>query len=80
MAGAGGALGAALVAYHRFKGRPRTVENTLDAMKGSYLGPSYDQAEIERRLTEAGADFTTSPAGETIARTARARAQFISNL
>jgi carbamoyltransferase len=54
---AGGALGAALAAYHQFAGQPRTVTGG-DAMKGSYLGPEFDQADIERRLTNAGANFT----------------------
>jgi carbamoyltransferase len=31
----------------------------MDGMSGSYLGPQYDQAEIEKRLTAAGAKFTT---------------------
>ena len=54
---AGGALGAALAAYHQFAGQPRTVSSG-DSMKGSYLGPAYDQADIERRLINAGARFT----------------------
>ncbi len=54
---AGGALGAALAAYHQHLGHPRTVPVGGDAMRGSYLGPDYDQAEIERRLTAAGANF-----------------------
>jgi len=54
---AGGALGAALAAYHQFAGQPRTVSSG-DSMKGSYLGPAYDQPDIERRLTNAGARFT----------------------
>ena len=52
---AGGALGAALAIYHLHAQRPRTIVNTPDAMGGSYLGPEFDQAEIERRLTAAGA-------------------------
>ncbi len=55
---AGGALGAALCAYHLFQDQGRTPTPGLDAMKGAYLGPSFDQAEIERRLGEAGANFT----------------------
>jgi carbamoyltransferase len=53
---AGGAVGSALAAYHIFKGQPRTI-NGLDGMSGSYLGPHYSQAEIERRLVAAGAKF-----------------------
>ncbi len=55
---AGGALGAALAAYHLFAGRPRRVISS-DAMKGSYLGPEFGQDEIERRLSAAGARFIT---------------------
>lgn len=55
---AGGALGAALAAFHLQGEGERIVPDRLDAMKGSYLGPSFDQAEIERRLTAAGARFT----------------------
>src|SRR5207302_6669351 len=54
---AGGALGAALAAYHLYKKAPRLPFNTLDAMQGCYLGPAFSQAEIERRLSEAGAKF-----------------------
>jgi carbamoyltransferase len=54
---AGGALGAALAAYHIFQGHPRKVVAT-DAMKGSYLGPWFAQDDIERRLRSAGARFT----------------------
>jgi len=53
---AGGALGAALAAHFLFKGQPRVPAR--DAMNGAYLGPSFSQPEIERRLTEAGAKFS----------------------
>ncbi len=57
---AGGALGAALNAYHHYQGQPRKLNGARkgrDAMAGSYLGPSYAQSEIEKRLSEAGASF-----------------------
>ena len=54
---AGGALGAALAAYHLFEKQPRRVSNELDAMHGAYLGPAFDQEEIERRLTAAGVNY-----------------------
>ena len=54
---AGGALGAALAAYHGMLGQPRSADGVNDAMAGSYLGPEFDQAEIERRLTEVNAKF-----------------------
>lgn len=56
---AGGALGAALAAYHQHLGQSRSVAKGGDAMRGSYLGPDYDQNEIETRLTDAGAVFET---------------------
>lgn len=54
---AGGALGAALAGYHLFHGKPRQVPETGDAMRGSYLGPSFSQSQIEAELTAAGAKF-----------------------
>ena len=56
---AGGALGAALVAYHLHKGAQRTVQPGLDAMQGGYLGPEFNNLEIEMRLRKAGAVFET---------------------
>jgi carbamoyltransferase len=53
---AGGALGAALCAYHHHKGGVRTVGKS-DGMQGSYLGPQFEQSDIEQRLTAVGAKF-----------------------
>ena len=53
---AGGALGAALVAHHIAGGAARNVA-AGDGMRGSYLGPEFAQADIESRLTKAGARF-----------------------
>jgi carbamoyltransferase len=53
---AGGAVGAALVAAHLFKGQAR-AQGALDGMQGAYLGPGYAQADIESRLRKAGAKF-----------------------
>ena len=55
---AGGALGAALAASHDQLGLPRAVRNTPDAMSGAYLGPEYDDRQIEQALTNSGARFT----------------------
>lgn len=55
---AGGALGAALAAYHLFRAQPRRVNGCGDHMHGSYLGPEFGQDEIERRLRDAGARFS----------------------
>lgn len=54
---AGGALGAALAACHLHKGVPRAASNGCDGMRGAYLGPSYSQEEVERRLKSVGARF-----------------------
>ncbi len=56
---AGGALGAALAAYHIHKQQPRKPPAALDAMHGAYLGPSFAQPAIETRLRNAGANFVT---------------------
>jgi carbamoyltransferase len=56
---AGGALGAALVAYHLFNKQGRHINGALDGMHGGYLGPEYGQADIESRLSRAGAVFET---------------------
>ena len=70
---AGGAVGAALAAYHMMLNQPRTV-NPADSMKGGYLGPEYSQVDIEQRLTKAGAVFTTVSDSDMIALTAQALA------
>lgn len=72
---AGGALGAALAGYHINKGQKRTVAGGgKDAMKGSYLGPVWEQSDIERRLTAAGAKFTVLSDDQLIEQTAQALA------
>src|SRR3982751_1513078 len=47
---AGGALGVAQLAWHRYLKQPRRVTPGRDAMKGAYLGPSYSPDEIEAFL------------------------------
>lgn len=53
---AGGAVGAALAAYYTHCDKPRRT-NGKDAMSGTYLGPSYNNGEIEQQLSSAGARF-----------------------
>lgn len=55
---AGGALGAALAAFYQFQAQPRSVDARADSMKGSYLGPSFSQTDIEHRLAQAGAVYS----------------------
>jgi carbamoyltransferase len=69
---AGGALGAALTAYHGICGGARQVPERNDAMNGAYLGPSYAQSDIEDRLRRAGAKFEVVDEPTLLARTADA--------
>lgn len=71
---AGGAVGAALAACHMMLNQPRVVSKS-DGMKGSYLGPQYEQAEIEKRLLAAGAVFKTVTDDELINLTVEALVQ-----
>jgi carbamoyltransferase len=68
---AGGALGAALAAYHGIAKGPRPPRTGLDAMRGAYLGPAYTQADVEHRLRAMGARFTVLPMDTLIETTAR---------
>jgi carbamoyltransferase len=65
---AGGALGAALAAYHLHAGKPRQLDNRLDGMQGAYLGPAFSDDESARRLTAAGARFARLDDGALIER------------
>lgn len=56
---AGGAIGAALAAYHLHLEQGRTPSTAQDGMRGAYLGPEYSQTEIEQRLKAVGARFET---------------------
>ena len=73
---AGGALGAALVAYHLNRDQPRSAaEGSADRMKGAYLGPSFDDDDVRSRLAMAGARFETLPDAELLTRSAQALAE-----
>ena len=67
---AGGAVGAALAAWHMFLGNERKVDGVHDSMSGGYLGPEYAQPDIEQRLRAVGARFTTVTDDEAIEATA----------
>ena len=54
---AGGALGAALAFHYIYLNQKRIIDG-CDKMRGSYLGPAFEQTEIERRLISLGAKFT----------------------
>jgi carbamoyltransferase len=70
---AGGAVGAALAAVHIFANQPRKT-NGGDGMFGSFLGPSFSETAVERRLTASGARFTVLSEDEMIEMTAQALA------
>ena len=63
---AGGALGAALAVYHLHLKHARAVPRDGDSMQGAFLGPEFNQDEIERRLIAAGAHFQRRTTGEII--------------
>ena len=72
---AGGAVGAALLAWHRHFGRPRTVVPGRDAMRGAYLGPAFAPDEIESFLHARGAPFERLGEEEMVQRAACLLAQ-----
>ncbi len=63
---AGGALGAALSAYHLHFGAPRRLPNDGDAMKGSYLGPSFSGPEIEKSVRKFRAAYRVHDTFESL--------------
>src|SRR5438874_2202916 len=67
---AGGALGVALSTWYQYEGRARTVSGHGDAMKGSYLGPSFSDEEIRAFLDERGAPYFTVSSDELCDRVA----------
>lgn len=58
---AGGALGAALTVWHMCEKQDRAVTPGRDAMNGAYLGPSFDDEEIEAYLRENGYVYEYHP-------------------
>ena len=71
---AGGALGAALAAYHLMLKGPRHVTPSRDAMKGSYLGPEFSSTDVAERLAQSGAVFSMHMDDEITELTAQALA------
>jgi len=55
---AGGALGAALLVWHRYLDKPRIVDEKNDSQKGSFLGPVFSETEIEEALKKEGAVYS----------------------
>ncbi len=67
---AGGALGVALAIHHKVLGNERRHRSEGDGMRGSYLGPSYPDAEIAAFLASAGAVAEKLPEAALVDRTA----------
>ncbi len=55
---AGGALGAALFAWHQILGGARQADGVHDSQRGSYLGPDFSREEIRAYLTKNNIPFT----------------------
>ena len=71
---AGGALGAALALWHKELKKERISYNK-DKMQGSYLGPSFNDSEIEKSLNILGAKYTKLPEEELLFATAKELSQ-----
>ncbi|KAF0195973.1 MAG: putative Carbamoyltransferase [Bacteroidetes bacterium] len=54
---AGGALGAALAAWHIWMGKNRVAQTNPDGMKGAYLGPEFSGIDIERTARKYNAKY-----------------------
>ncbi|NQU31700.1 MAG: carbamoyltransferase [Bacteroidetes bacterium] len=54
---AGGALGAAYLGWHLWKGEKRVVINKPDSMKGAYLGPEFDDRSILSVIRKYNANY-----------------------
>ena len=68
---AGGALGAAAVAWHEYEGKPRHVNGgDQDFMQGSYLGPKYSRDDIVATFDRLGAKYTELPDDQLMSRLA----------
>lgn len=66
----GGALGAALFAWHQILNNPRSANEIDDSLRGSYLGPEYSDAEIERFLLEKKIPYERIAGADLLNRTA----------
>lgn len=62
---AGGAVGAALSVWYQFLGNERRrVNSRMDSMKGSYLGPAFDDEQIEAFLKKNEIPYRKLPEDE----------------
>ena len=54
---AGGALGGALALWYQELGNKRVPSSAQDEMQGSFLGPRFNDDEVEKELNTLGANF-----------------------
>jgi carbamoyltransferase len=66
---AGGALGAAMLAWHRYFDAPRAVES-MDTMQAAQLGPDFSDEQIAAELDAAGASYMKLDTSEVVTRSA----------
>jgi carbamoyltransferase len=71
---AGGALGAALLAWHRWNGAGRSADGISDQMQGALLGPAFDEKQIQQSLDEIGGRYERHDRGVLVGRVAEALA------
>jgi carbamoyltransferase len=71
---AGGAIGAALAAYHIELDQPRASRTSGDGMSGAFLGPAFDDEDTAQRLDAVGARYERLTDDQTIERTAQSLA------
>ncbi|MFV1980330.1 MAG: carbamoyltransferase [Rhodothermia bacterium] len=67
---AGGALGAALFAWHQVLEQPRVADNKSDVQSGSYLGPSFSSEQIRLWLDEHDIPYSNRSLDDTIEKAA----------
>ena len=63
---AGGALGAALAAYHIYFDQERIIDDRNDALRGSFLGPTFSDLDVELMSKKYKAVFTQYDDFETL--------------
>lgn len=72
---AGGALGAALMVWHRYLGQERSTTPGVDGQQGSFLGPAFDDHAVQAVLDDAGVQYDRMSPAELPLETARLLAQ-----
>lgn len=63
---AGGALGVALAINHLFSDKPREIPSGIDGMQGAYLGPQYENDQIELILKKYQAVYKVLDENEVV--------------